>query len=272
MNGRLAAVDAARREWAVFPCRPGDKRPAVQDWEHRAIADPGRVARYWPSRRHNPAIACGPSSLVVLDLDTSPDEAPGRMEAIAPYGAARFAELCRQGGHEWPHTLTVSTPRGGWHLYFQAPPDPVIRNSASKIAPKVDVRGAGGYVLAAGAVVGGRPYRVIDAREVAELPSWLAAIAAALRPAPAAREHGPAAEGSPGARLRGVLAVVLGAHEGERNNSLHWAACRCAEMVAAGQLSEAAAEAALTTAALESGLEAGEAMRTIASAFRRVMA
>jgi hypothetical protein len=71
----------------------------VPDWEHRACADPGRVARYWPSSSHNAGIACGPSGLVVVDLDTSPGDAPGRMEMIAPYGAARLAELCRQSGY-----------------------------------------------------------------------------------------------------------------------------------------------------------------------------
>ena len=70
VTGAAAAVEAARRGWAVFPCRPGDKRPAVPDWEHRACSDPERVGRYWPSGQHNIGIACGPSRLVVVDLDT----------------------------------------------------------------------------------------------------------------------------------------------------------------------------------------------------------
>jgi uncharacterized protein YidB (DUF937 family) len=79
-------------------------------------------------------------------------------------------------------------------------------------------------------------------------------------------------EGSAFGRLRGALAVVLSAKEGQRNNCLHWAACRAAEMIAAGDVSESAAEDALTRAAQEAGLEPGEIRTTIASAFRRVMA
>jgi hypothetical protein len=272
MNGRGAAVNAARRGWAVFPCRPGDKRPAVLDWEHRACREPDRVARYWPSRSHNVGIACGPSGLVVVDLDTIPDDAPGQVETIAPYGAARLAELCSQSGQEWPGTLTVSTPRGGWHLYFRAGPGPEIRNSASKIAPKVDVRAAGGYVIGAGSVVNGRPYQVKDGNTVGHLPPWLAKLASAPRRTPANPRPEPGHDGSAFGRLRGALAVVLSARPGERNNCLHWASCRTTEMVTAGQISESAATAALTQAGEETGLEPGEIQATIASAFRRVMA
>ena len=65
-----AAVMHAERGWHVFPCLPGDKRPAVDKWEQRALADLERVRRYWPSGRHNIGVACGPSGLVVVDLDT----------------------------------------------------------------------------------------------------------------------------------------------------------------------------------------------------------
>ena len=54
----------------MFPCLPGHKPPAVDRWEQRACADLERVRRYWPSGRHNIGVACGPSRLVVLDLDT----------------------------------------------------------------------------------------------------------------------------------------------------------------------------------------------------------
>ena len=33
------ALDAASRGWHVFPVIPGDKRPAVRDWEARATTD-----------------------------------------------------------------------------------------------------------------------------------------------------------------------------------------------------------------------------------------
>ena len=269
MSARTSAAAAARRGWSVFPCRPSDKRPAVDRWEARACADPERVARFWPSDHHNVGIACGPSGLVVIDLDVSPDDALGASDQLAPHGAQQLARIVKELGQPWPDTLTVSTPRGGWHLYFLAPDGQAIRNSASKIAPKIDVRAAGGYVVGPGSIVGGKPYSVSDtgALDPVPLPDWLAALAA-----PPAPQRGPAlpGDGSAFGRLRGVVSVVLDAQPGERNKCLHWAACRAAEMVDAGQLDQAAAVAALSHAAGEIGLGDRETQATIRSGMRGV--
>ncbi len=58
----------AERGWYLFPVRPGDKRPAIAGWQHRASADPDRLLEFF--RAHpgfNAGIACGPSGLLVID-------------------------------------------------------------------------------------------------------------------------------------------------------------------------------------------------------------
>jgi hypothetical protein len=266
---REAAVSAARRGWRVFPCRPGDKRPAVDRWEERACADPERVARYWPSERHNIGGACGPSRRVVIDLDTAAHggQLPERWRAEPGIRDGRdvLATLAERAGQPWPSTYSVATPSDGLHLHFAAVPGREIRNSAGKIGPKIDVRGAGGYVLLAGSVIGGRGYEVTDDRPAGPLPAWLADLADPPRPPrPAALPDPP---GSLYGRLRGVVEAVLTSEPGTRNGRLYWAACRAAEMVAAGTLDRAAAERVLLDAAIEAGLRGGEpeARRTIAS-------
>jgi len=62
---------------------------------------------------------------------------------------------------------------------------------------------------------------------------------------------------------------VLGAQPGQRNNVLHWTACRAAEMVAARQLTTEELYACLGEAASRIGLDDDEARRTIASALRQ---
>lgn len=266
MSGQDAAVAAAGRGWAVFPCRPGDKRPAVDRWEERACSAPARVARYWPSPRHNAGVACGPSGLVVVDLDTSPDDALGIQERIAPYGAARLAEVCREHGQAWPDTYTVTTPSGGWHLYYVAIPGREVRNSASKIAPKVDVRGTGGYVVAAGSMVNGSAYHVTDDRPVAPLPAWLADLAA-----PPQRERAPAAIPSGAgsryalAALRRQLAELLAAPQGCRNDTLNRSSFALGQLVAAGLLDRDQTAAVLEDAGQRIGLDTGEVRRSVAS-------
>lgn len=270
---RAAAADAARRGWAVFPCRNGDKRPAIDRWEERASADPAHVAGAWRERwpRANVGIACGPSGLVVVDLDTPEHGGALPAEWAAEPGVCDgrgvLAVLARRAGQRLPETYSVRTPSGGLHLYFAAIAGRELRNSAGRIGPMIDVRGCGGYVVAAGSVVGGRRYEVAREGPVAPLPSWLADLAG-----PAGRAPGLPVprRGAVYGRLRGVVETVLAAEPGTRNGRLYWAACRAAEMVAAGKIDQATAEELLVRAAVEAGLRGGvpEARRTVASGLR----
>jgi hypothetical protein len=92
----------------------------------------------WPPRRWlNVGILTGdPSGIFVLDVDPS----GGGMESMR--------QLLEQHG-ELPATFIATTGTGGWHFYF-AMPDFPVRNSASSIAPGVDIRGPGARVAARG--------------------------------------------------------------------------------------------------------------------------
>jgi hypothetical protein len=268
-----AAVAAAREGLAVFPCLPRDKRPAVDRWEERACADPERVARYWPSDRHNVGCACGPSGRVVIDLDTHgtlPDEwhLPGITD-----GRDVLAQLCEWAGQPWPATRMKRTPLGGWHLEFVAPAGREIRNSAGRIGPLIDVRARGGYVLAAGSVLderaypgdpdaarivrGGKPYELVDDVRPAPLPDWLASLACPPRPVPVS-ETVASRRAAPGARLRGLVAKVRESLPGDRTGPLVWAAFRVREMAAAGEADPAEAAELLVQAAVQAGIRGGE--------------
>ena len=149
------ALAAIARGWSIFPVLPDDKRPVITDWENRATRRPDIIGKLWPAD-HNVGVACGPSGLVVVDLDcgkplTSPWDA---MSGIVD-GQDVLAVLCERHDPEWPSwpdwrsTYTVQTPSGGWHLYFKATSDE-IRNSTAKLGPLIDIRAAGGYVVGAG--------------------------------------------------------------------------------------------------------------------------
>lgn len=124
----------AARGFQLFPCRPLSKEPAVRNWRKLATRDPKKLAHWFRDFPDaNWAIATGRASgIFVVDLD-------------GEQGERSWSELCQLNGGE-VETLTVRTPRGR-HLYFIYPAGTVIRNSASKIAPGVDIRGEGGYVL-----------------------------------------------------------------------------------------------------------------------------
>ncbi|GAA4963054.1 bifunctional DNA primase/polymerase [Pseudonocardia tropica] len=271
-----AALSHAARSWHVFPLRPNDKRPVIRDWEARATTDVVRIRKAWERGPFGIGIACGPSGLVVLDLDRPKHDSIRPPQWDRPGitdGADVLAALAEH--HDVPppmETYSVRTGRGGEHLYYGAPHDVTIRNSASRIGWLVDVRAAGGYVVAAGSVVRGRRYQASEAR-VAPLPVWLTRLLA--------EEHDDAQPNRAGfaplldvvgrrsaytaAALRGELDRVLASAPGHRNHTLNAAAFALGQLVGGGLLPEGLATAALAEASAAIGLPAVEAHRTIRS-------
>ena len=267
-----AALAAAERGWFVFPLRPNDKRPAIAGWESRATIDPERIERCWGSGSFNVAIAAGPSGLVVIDLDQpKPGVAPTeewRLPGVH-WGLDVLAVLAEQHGKELPvRTYRTRTPSNGEHLYFTAPADVELRNSAGRLGYLIDSRAVGGYVVAAGSVINGRTYEADDTAPIADLPEWITTLLAGSPPAPAfdevvntvARRSGYAA-----AALRGELDRVLDAPVGQRNHTLNTAAFALGQLVVAGLIPESLVFDALFRAAHAVGLHPGESQATIHS-------
>ncbi|MFF4275012.1 bifunctional DNA primase/polymerase [Streptomyces sp. NPDC001536] len=277
-----AALDAASRGWRVFPLIPGDKRPAVSDWETRATTDPDRIDRAWSVAVFNVGIATGPSGLIVIDLDKPkhPDDTPPAAwaEHGVTDGADVLAVLCDRHGQPFPgDTHTVRTWSGGTHLYFAAPKGEELRNTAGDSARglgwKVDTRAWGGLVVGAGSTFAGHPYEVTRNAPVAPLPDWLAEL---LRPAPLPPQTpitvALTGRGRRTAFLRSAINSeverVTGSGPHEHNNSLFCASVALGQLVAGGELSEADVTGWLLTAALQVGQGEREALRTIASGLR----
>jgi len=156
-----AALALAQRRLAIFPCRPRDKRPATANGLNDATTDQATITRYWRVRPdYNIGIATGAlSGIFVIDVDGA--EAELRKLEVE-HGAL-------------PPTVEVITARGR-HIYFQMPDGSDIRNSAGKIAPGIDVRANGGYVLAPPSIhPSGRRYAwsVDSANTFAAAPAWL---------------------------------------------------------------------------------------------------
>jgi hypothetical protein len=158
------ALALARKNLAVFPCMPADKTPACTHGCKDATTDIIAIQTWWQENpRYNIGIATGAvSSIFVIDIDNGEAD-----------GEAEWDKLLDQHGVLMP-TVEVITARGR-HLYFRYPSVPV-RNSAGKIAPGIDVRGDGGYVLAPPSrhPTGKRYCWSVDSTSaIAEAPPWL---------------------------------------------------------------------------------------------------
>jgi hypothetical protein len=253
---RAWALHFAARGWHVFPIAAGAKAPPVIDrWETRASTDPDQIHRWWQHIPRTIGIATGPSGLVVIDLDTRKhgQHIPDRWAALgARSGAGALRVLAREHDTTVTPTYAVTTPSGGWHLYYTAPPGTTLRNTHDVIGWKIDTRARGGYVVAPGCLLPPNGYELVDDRDAVELPGWLHR---ALTPKPSPALSAPAVpaavnlSGYTSAALRGEADRVRTAPPGQHNAVLCRAAYALGQLIGAGVLHSDTARAELATAA-----------------------
>ncbi|MEY2243060.1 bifunctional DNA primase/polymerase [Streptomyces sp. BF23-18] len=284
-----AALLSAERGWPVIPLHPGSKRPAGHPEracpgtgrcasghrtpEQRATIDAEMIQMAWANRPYNVGIATGPAGLLVVDLDVQKEEE----QQGAPDGATSFKALCERAGQPYPLTYQVRTPSGGSHLYFTAPAGVRLKCSVKRLAPHIDTRAWGGYVVAPGSTTDQGTYEVSEAALIAPLPAWLAALLTetakpAVPPAPTRVWDGTRAART---ALERECAVVRAASEGGpdgRNSTLYRSTCKVARFVAWGHISRHTVEEAIQAAGESTGLPAAECRTTIRSAMQWLLA
>jgi putative DNA primase/helicase len=118
-------------------CDKVAKHPATKNGWQNATTDLDPIQNYWTRKpRANIGIATGLAGLAVIDVDP------------AKGGRESFAELIKRCGPELCATLKTKTGRGGDHWYFAVPAGVNLQCSVNALAPGLDVRAAGGYVVA----------------------------------------------------------------------------------------------------------------------------
>jgi hypothetical protein len=145
---------AAKNNFSVIPLQK-NKKPFFQ-WSdyQRGKATAEEIKSWWGKWPHAMiGIVTGQiSGLFVVDCDSQE-------------GFDAVQELL-------PDSLdipTARTPRGGWHFYFQYPTDSSLTVQAG-IMPGVDIRGEGGYIIAAPSMNGnGKGYEWLDGLSLSEI-------------------------------------------------------------------------------------------------------
>lgn len=257
MSNLEAALALAGAGISVFPVQgwlDGDaaKTPCRGvRWRHESTTDKTRIARWWATWPDAaPAIDVGKSNLLVIDCD-----AP-KSEGQSPGDVWWRDRLEEQDTIAIP---VVNTPSGGRHYIFRQPEGATLGNARGSLPPKpevaIDVRGAGGYIVAGGAILsGGRTYKPEGSIATAPVaPDWLVELLAptAAPEPPAAPVTLPAAPMIPPsadrarawatAALEAEFREVASLPPGARNEGLNKSAYKVGGLVGAGYITESEA-------------------------------
>ena len=284
-----AASNAAAAElWTaaglyVFPCCPRTKRPRRKGWQDAERNGPVWLDEWHTGTGGMPGLGCAHAGIVVIDCDLREDHD----------GEQAFRALCGQLSVDLDSVPSVTTPSGGRHFYFKQPGDLPVRNSAGQLAAGVDVRGQGGYVIAAGSQRDdGREYLVADrsalqgfvrrvaAGDLPGLPSQLLSLLVHATPPPMAFGVHRANAGeltnsdlSAGIKLPWQLTDaanrVAVAPLGTRNDRLNREGFTAGLLAGSESLEQRQAHDALRAAGLVAGLADEEVERTLSAAIRR---
>jgi len=145
----------------VFPCARGGKKPLTPHGCKDAATDLRQVEAWagtHPGCNWGAAMGRG---VVALDIDCKHgnDGGDALRRLVDAHGPL-------------PPTLTNATPNRGQHRLFRVAH--IVKNSASKLAPGLDVRGDGGYIVIPPSSLRAGVYEWQDpAAVIADAPEWL---------------------------------------------------------------------------------------------------
>lgn len=266
-----AALAYAAKGIAVFPIIAAGtyKQPATEHGLKDATTDVAQIGAWWTDQpAFNIGIATGAAAtFVVVDVD-------------GPEGAASLAALEAAHG-ALPETPEQTTARGR-HICFAYDAERPIKNSQSrhvrmveKHGPdpraKIDVRGDGGYIVAApsrhasGVNYAWHAERRPSKLAFAPMPEWLRAVLEwkppklAAVPSPA-KPTTPASRPAPGGKLitpygeralRDECDKITTAQPGTQEVTLNSSAFVIGTLVGGGEISETVARAALVDAGMK---------------------
>jgi len=169
---------------------------------HDATRDSAKIREWWTKRPGAlVGVATGQASgLYVVDLDV---KGPAN-------GLDEWHEIVKRLGAALEETALVETPSGGMHVYYSvngSGPTPALGNTAGRLAPGIDTRGDGGYVIAAGSP----GYEYVDGHgpeRIAPLPGALRALLTAAKDASA--PAGPVGPEIPAGQRNSTLISLAG--------------------------------------------------------------
>ena len=230
-NGRFFPVNAA-------------KKPLVAHWRDDASADPAAIEGWLAKWRHCEFAWAMPADVLAVDVDVK-------------HGKNGYADFKRLAGCDARDVMTpmATTPSGGLPLFFKA--TKAYRNTVATVAPGIDTRTEGGYVVLPLPGNGREPLHPLIGATLLPAPAWLeralrqtrTPLTLAPRSAFAPPSSDPWAHKKALAQLERACARIRGASCGAQDSTRHRECFTIGGLIGRGDLDYATAYAALLEAA-----------------------
>jgi Bifunctional DNA primase/polymerase, N-terminal len=236
------ALQLAEAGFPVFPCGP-DKKPWCKHGFYAASTNPEALDVLWRGKENAyVGMPCGAvSGIDILDIDP-------KHGGMAWWNAHRSSI---------PETRIHSTRSGGLHVLFRA--YPAMRNSQSIIAPGIDTRGVGGYLIYWPA----HGCEVMSSAPIVPWPAWLLQhYLKKAAPPPAAKRTIRPRSASSSISVQAArdmvdrsITRVKHASAGQRHFRLRAASCTVGGLLDLAQLGENEVLSQLVNAVIDAGAE-----------------
>jgi len=174
------AIEWARQGVPVFPvhsafdgicscsagseCKSTGKHPKTAKGLKEATTDEAQIAAWWRKWPHANIGGRMGGAVRLLAVDVDPRHG----------GDASLFDLTEAHGGKWLETRHVETGSRGSHFFFTYPEGIELRNTTNNLAPGIDTRAEGGYVVLPPSLhVSGRRYTLKSAVQIQPAPAWL---------------------------------------------------------------------------------------------------
>lgn len=251
-NNLALALELASRGVPVFPCQfEGEHIKKPQRgvmWRSQSTTDHHRILQWWDQWPGSlPGINMAKLKTIAIDCDRKPNR-PDGVKAFAALSAIDHGEPI------------VATAGGGEHHFFKNWNG--HGNGRGNLPDGIDVRGAGGFVIAPGSMMpDGRMYLPVrgDFLNPPDAPDWLKDLLEPRHPSvaitlPAIPASASRLEAYGNAALQELLSELSAAQPGIRNDTANIIAFRAGQLVGGGCLTHSEAYSALSQAVLSWGV------------------
>ncbi len=196
-----AALALAELGYNVFPVTPNAKKPPLTSHGFKEASTDPEVINTWWDHWPEANLAIATEGLLVVDVDV----VNGEQNSWLADEPEKMADLAA--------APTAITPRGGRHYVFRQPAGKQLRCTTGTLAPNVDTRADGGYLMVAPSIVDGRAYTSsldVPRDQLAEPPAWLLGILEGPGKASVRTSESVSTNTIPAGQRNGTLASLAG--------------------------------------------------------------